>query len=246
MTFNFHGIYSSEDKMKFELAQKEDLKRICNYLNTPANHLGKIKFEVFDSRERKQKADPYHSISRASARFNEMAIYRFWNKSDNPHFPHEITHLVAHTWAKPYLLKAELDTWDNKKITKTVEMVSTSFVQEGLAIAVDDIVFKRKLLEDGETKFIDDWCKKQLNRIPETLVKVINIDGFGSLPNKIVVPFAASFSKYLLVSFGIDKYKVMYVSLKETDTPLANVKKIEKAYGQTEKVLLDNWRVSLE
>lgn len=245
MNFNFHGSYTPKNKEVFQQAQEEDLHKICNYLKTELNNLPQIKFEVFDTREGKQDADPHHSISRASARFREMTIYRFWLPAVDPHFPHETTHLIAHTWAKPYTLETELDTWDSKKIKKSVEMVSTSFMQEGLAIAVDDIVFRRKLMEEGESEYIDEWCKKQLAQIPKSLTGVINLDGFGSLPNKVVVPFSSSFSKYLLVAFGVDKYKKMYIALKETFTPQENVEILEKICGQKEKELLSYWIASL-
>lgn len=241
MICNFHGQYISEDKRSFELAQEEDLIRICDYLKTDADKLSRAKIEVFDSREGKQDADPNHSISRASARSGLMTIYRVWLPGDDVHFPHETTHLVAHTWAEPYTWEVELDTWDNKKLKKTVESVSTSFMQEGLAIAVDDIVFGRELLEEGELKFIDDWCREQKEQMPKSLVGIINLDGFGSLPNKVVVPFSASFSKYLLQMFGMDKYKEMYIALRETNTPEENIKSIERVYQQKENELLKGW-----
>lgn len=244
MTFNFHGNYSSEEKKRFEIAQEEDLKKICEYLDTNSGKLENIKFEIFDTRGGKQDSDPHHSISRASARFSEMTVYRFWSPTDDPHFPHETTHLVAHIWAEPYLLETELDTWDGKKIKKTVDMVSTSFMQEGLAIAVDDIVFGRKLVEDGELKYADDWCREQIDQIL-SVKKVINLNGFGSLPNKIVVPFAASISKFLLKKFGVDKYKQMYTRLKETSSPEENVRIIEECYRLSGQELLERWKESL-
>lgn len=244
MTFNFHGNYSPEEKKRFEIAQKDDLKKICEYLDTDSEELESIKFEIFDTREGKQEADPHHSISRASARFAEMAIYRFWTPTDDPHFPHEITHIVAHAWGVPYLLETELDTWDGQKIKKKVDMVSTSFMQEGLAIAIDDIVFRRKLMEDGELKYIDDWCREQIDQMP-SLKKVINLEGFGSLPNKIVVPFAASISKFLLRKLGVDKYKQMYTRLKETSSLEENVRIIEDYCRLDEQELLEKWKGSL-
>lgn len=246
MIYKFHGSYTSEEKKLFESAQKEDLRKICEYLQTDLDKLKSIHFEIFDTREGKQDSDPHHSISRASARFGEMTIYRFWQPQEDPHFPHETTHLVAHAWAEPYILETELDTWDNKKIKKTIEMVSTSFMQEGLAIAVDDIVFKRKLLEEGQSKPIDQWCVEQLDQMPKNLTEVINLDGFGSYPNKVVVPFAASFSKFLLLAYGLEKYKNVYVILKETAAPKENVGKILTVYGQTANDLLDEWRDSIK
>lgn len=245
MNYNFYGQYSEKEQDLFKYAQGDDLKKICRYLKTEISLLENIKFEIFDSREGKQNADPNHSISRASARFNEMTVYRFWLPTEDPHFPHETTHLVAHKWSRPYIFKTELDTWDSKKISRKLKMVSTSFMQEGLAIAVDDIVFKRKLLEERESKFIDKWCREQIDKMPKSLEKIINLDGFGSVENKVVVPFAASLSKYLLQEFGVDRYKSMYIQLKETISPEENVKVIEGVYGLTEKEILDKWRMFL-
>lgn len=245
MKFNFHGNYTQEDKTAFGLVQTEDAIKICQYLETPPQVTDKFIFEIFDTREGKQSADPNHSISRASARFAEMTVYRYWTYNDDSHFPHETTHLAAHTWARPYILKTELDTWDNKKIQKEIEMVSTSFMQEGLAIAVDDIVFNRKLLEEGENKFVDDWCREQVDRMPNSLLPVINLDGFSSLPNKVVVPFSASFSKFLLQKFGLEKYKKMYVSIKEIYSSRENVEIIESIYNQPDLELITSWRRSL-
>ncbi len=244
MIFHFDKNFDEKDRDLFKKAQEDDLKKICSYLQTDEKLLEKVRFEVFSTREGKQNADPNHSISRASARFEEMAIYRFWLPPEDPHFPHETTHLVAHTWTDPYLLKDELDTWDGKKITKTIEMVSTSFFQEGLAIAVDDIVFGRKLPEEGETKFIDDWCRDQIDKIPQ-LSQCINMEGFDSFENKLVVPFTASFSKYLLESFGVEIYKKMYISISETTSIKENINEIEKIYNMSENSLLQNWKSSL-
>lgn len=245
MLFNFHGSYTDDDQNKFRLAQEEDLLGICNYLKTDKSKVADIRFEVFDTREGKQSADPHHSISRASARFNEMALYRVWIPNDDPHFPHEITHLVAHTWAKPYVLTEDLDTAYNTKVKKTFKMVSTSFMQEGLAIAIDDMVFHRKLLEEGESKFIDDWCRGQLVKMPLTLKQVINLDGFGSIENRVVVPFAASISKYLLQKFGVDQYKKMYTGLMETNSPSENIRILEEIYQLSEKQILSQWQESI-
>jgi len=244
MLFQFVGSYSKKDKKIFKSAQRQDLKIILAYLKTPLQDAKNIKFEVFDTREGKQNADPNHSISRASARFAEMTIYRYWEPKDDPHFPHEITHLVAHTWTKPYKWRVELDTWDDKKIVKTVEMVSTSFMQEGLAIAVDDIIFKRKLLEEREYKFIDDWCREQIDNMP-TIKEVINLNGFGSFDNKLVVPFSASLSKYLLQKYGLSEYKKMYTSIKETNSAIKNVEILERLFGINKKELLADWRSSI-
>ena len=103
MKFYFDTNFTQEDKKLFIEAQKNDLSKICTYLQTDENLVEKTTYRVFGTRETKQDADPNHSISRASARFEEMAIYRFWlGASEDSHFPHELTHLVAHKWANPY------------------------------------------------------------------------------------------------------------------------------------------------
>ncbi len=241
MKFEFHGNYSEEEKNLFQDAQTEDLKRICEYLKVDFEEANKkISFQIFDTREGKQELDPNHSISRASARYNEMTVYRVWIPSEDPHFPHEITHLVAHLWAKPYQLTDELDTAYGTKITKTFNMVSTSFMQEGLAVAVDDMVFGRKLTEESEDRFIDDWCREQISQMPESLK--IAIKEYDALPIKIIMPFTASFSKFLINSFGIEKYKEMYALLREDLSADENGKNIESVYNINMNELYNNWK----
>lgn len=246
ITITFHGTYSGENKLRFFTTQEADLKRIYQYLMTDPKVLQGMRHEVFDSREGKQQADPNHSISRASARFQEFTLYRYWIPTDDPSFPHELTHLVAHRWTTPYQWTTILDTADGQQIEKTLDMVSTSFMQEGLAIAIDDIVFGKGLLEEGEVKPIDDWCREQTADMPTSLVSVINMAGFSSMQNKVVVPFSASFSKFLLQVYGVERYKQMYTQLKETNTPEENVGILEHVYGLSEKELLASWEICYE
>ena len=243
ISYNFYGIYAEEDKKRFIKTQNNDFEKICEYLKTDPKTI-KIIYNTYDTRDGKQDNDPNHRISRASARFDEMAIYRFWLASDDPSFPHEITHLIAHTWAKPYLWTATLDTAYGTEITKTIEMVSTSFFQEGLAIAVDNIVFKRKLLEEGEQKYIEEWCIESIDKIPK-LINIINYSGFNAYNNKIVVPFAASISQYLINKYGLNKFKEIYVSIKETNTPEQNISIIEQIIQLEENELFYLWKKSL-
>lgn len=118
-------------------------------------------------------------------------------------------------------------------------------MQEGLAIAVDDMLFNRQLPEKGQLKFIDDYCREQKDKLPSSLKSVVNLDGFGSMPNEVVVPFTASFSKFLIRQFGVQKYKDAYVSMKETQSPEENVKCLERIYGETEDSLLASWKKSI-
>lgn len=241
MKYYFQGNYTSKKQSDFQQAQESDLLKICDFLETEPSMLEVVSNHVFDTREGKQKADPNHSISRASARFEHMAIYRYWEPNDDPHFPHEITHLVAHTWAEPYDYEVDLDTWDDKIIRQKIKMVSTSFMQEGLAIAVDEIVFGRMLKESGEAKLIDQWVLDNIDQIPKSLVEVINFEEFCEWPNVLAVPTAASFTKYLLQKYGLAKYKQMYISLKETHAPDENVKKIEQVYKKSIDELYQSW-----
>lgn len=243
--FDFNGDYTDEDKARFELTQKSDLQKICFYLNTESLSLPEIAYHVYSSHPGKQEADPHHSISRASARFAENAIYRYWDPQENPSFPHEITHLVTHTWGEPYILTTELDTASGQKIIKDVEMVSTSFMQEGLAIAVDDILFQRTLKEGEKQMYPDDYCRNNKNLLPTSLTQVINLEGSGSFPNEVVVPFTASLSKFLLGEIGLEKYKKLYISLKETLSPEENVANLEEIIGTKEQEVLAAWRDSI-
>lgn len=242
VNFVFEGNFTDEQRQLFIDTQARDLEKICSYLKTSGVPI--ITYHVFDTLQGKRDNDPDHSVSRASARFGEMAVYRFWETREDPSFPHEMTHLVAHTWAKPYVWELEVDTWDGKKIKTAAEMLSTCFMQEGLAIAVDDIVFDKPLREDGEIKKIDDWCREQIDKIPKVR-DCINADNFFVLENKLVVPFTASFSKYLLQNFGVEKYKEMYVKLNETKTPEENIKVIEEIYGKSVEELQDSWKKSI-
>lgn len=245
MRFVFNGNYTNQEKEVFQKAQEEDFLKIYDYLKINPASVEKITYKVFDSRKGKQEADPNHSISRASARSGEMAVYRFWLPSDDSHFPHELTHLATAKWGKSYDWTLEVDTYDGKKITLTEPMLSTSFMQEGLAIAVDDIVFGRKLMEEDEEKFIDDWCREYKGKFPK-LAECINMDGFCAFENKLIVPFTASLSKFLLRTFGIEKFRQVYISLNELVPPADNVKVMENVFGLKEKELINKWGESIK
>lgn len=238
----FHGKYEPEAQERFRRAQEEDLNRICDYLQTDPEDVGGISFQVFDNRDEKQTADPLHSPSRASARFNEMTVYQVWQTENDPHFPHETTHLVAHKWSKPYQFTTELDTADGGQTTKTIEMVSTSFMQEGLAMAVDEIVFNREQPQQGAEGYADDLCRQKMDQMPTSLAECVNMEGFCSQKNEVIMPFTASFSKYLLQEYGVERYREMYTQLKETNSPEVNVRAIESVYGVAEDELMQAWR----
>ena len=246
MKYFFQGQYSLNQKNKFIKAQNDDWLKLKTFLQTENNKLDQIKFYIFDTREAKQTADPAHSISRASARFAEFSIYRFWQIDQDPHYPHEITHLVAHTWGNSYQFATKLDQADGSKLTAKIEMLSTSFWQEGLAIVVDELLFQRKLLENNQEKNIDDWCRLQLEQYAaDFLQEAINFDGFCSFPNDLVVPFAASLTKFLLKNFGLQLFKQLYVKASENKTPAENIALVEKIYNLNQPELFERWKESL-
>lgn len=241
--FNFQGKFSQAGKNLFVKTQTADLIKICSYLKINPKSLGLIKYFIFDSHQGKIDADPNHSVSRAVARYKENAIYRFWDKIEDPSFPHELTHLVAHHLDTPYRLHTEVDQANGEKLTIDIEMVSTSFMQEGLVIAVDDLVFNKKLKEEREFKFIDDWCRKQIDQMPKSLKSAM--EDFDTLPNKIIIPFTASLSKFLLNKYGLEKYIKVYCGLRETNSIEENIKVIEEVYSLDESTIFSDWESSL-
>ncbi len=240
--FDFHGEYSFEQQERFINIQEQDMQRLTKYLRTDPMHVAGITYHVYDTREAKHHADPQHSISRASARFDEYAIYRCWIPGEDPSFPHELTHLIAHRWGVPYQFTTTVDMANGASMTKTIGMLSTSFMQEGLALAVDEIFFQKRLHEAGKDRYVDDFCREYKEQMPTSLAQVINFEGFCSLPNEVVVPFTASFSKYLIGHYGIENYKVLYCQIQEVLSPQENIRLIENIYAVSEQELLNGWR----
>lgn len=249
--YTFHGAYAAGDRARFQRAQERDVGTICVLLSVNRNALRDItiRFEVFSDRDAKAIADPLHSPSRASARFKEMAIYRVWKPSDDPRFPHELTHLIAHTLGTPYVWTADVETASGAMETHTIELLSTSFLQEGLAVAIDDLIFKRTWPpQDPNAKSVDDWCRAGLaagKQYPGSLVSCINFDGFNAWENDVIMPFAASFVKFLMEAYGLAKLKAAYVVVRETASPQENVRVLEQAIGVDERTLLAQWRERL-
>ena len=227
MIYHFHDDFTTADKTKFRAAQTNDLAKICAFLETaPPN----ITYEVFASVADKQAADPLHSKSAASARFREMTIFRAWTPADDAHLPHEMTHLVAHTWARPYLFHTVLTDANGREFATDIDMVSTSFVQEGLAMAVDDMIFRRKLFANSER--LDDLLAQFREKFPP-LEQVINYDGFSEFDYWIGMTFAAGLCRHLLKNFPLDQFKRFYIALRETASPADNVRELEQIYQRS-------------
>lgn len=245
--FIFRGVYSPEAQQSFIDAQYADTTEVCEYLGVTREVVPKdlkLFVLVFDTQEKKKVADPFHVGSRASARFNEMELYRVWMQDEDPHFPHELTHLIAHTWGEPYSWVVELkDSETGKEYQRATMMVSTSFFQEGLAIAVDELQFRRSW-RDG--KFADELCREYEREIREieSLEQCINFSDMNMFPDEVIMPFAGSFVKFLIQTFGMEVFRGLYVSVRETDSPWENVSEIERICGISEKELLLQWRES--
>ena len=59
------------------------------------------------------------------------------------------------------------------------------------------------------------------------------------------MPFAASISQYLINKYGLNKFKEIYVSIKETNTPEQNISIIEQIIQLEENELFYLWKKSL-
>ena len=244
IAFHFDGIFSDAAKEEFETAQKEDAKLLSAYLGIQRPVF--ITYRVFETRKAKQAEDPLHSVSRASARFDEMTVYRQWTSGEDSHFPHEMTHLLAHTWGEPYKWTVQLPGEDGT-VEREIEMVSTSFFQEGLAVAVDELVFRRPWRMEDIDRFADDWCryyKKDLDSIT-SISQFLQFKEFDALDQKIAMPLAASFVKFLIVRYGMEKFRRLYTHVRETQLLRESLTIVEAVYDKKETDVLQEWKVSI-
>lgn len=245
LVFGFHGNFTETDQHRFIEAQRKDAETIVRFLQPKSDHNRNlsIKFEIFFDRADKLKADPLQSHGRAAARFKEMTVYRVWRPEEDERFPHEITHLVAHSLSKPYSFKVKLPDEDGVNRERELELVSTSFLQEGLAIATDDILFNRPWFYKDEHGSLRELTKKFYSEIKgiQVLEQVINFDGFNSHGDAAVL-FAASFVKFLIERYGLEIFKRVYMQTKETIDSKKNVRIIEKIYRKSQSDLLKEWR----
>lgn len=233
--FIFRGVYSPEAQQLFIDAQYTDAADACECLGVTAHTAPKdlkLFVLVFDSQEKKKSADPFHAGSRASARFNEMELYRYWRADEDPHFPHELTHLIAHVWGESY-------SWVAGQ--HATLMMSTSFFQEGLALAVDEFCFKRQWVRG---KFLDELCREYAADLAaiHSLEQCVNFDGMNTFQDTVIMPFAGSFVKFLIQEFGMDTFKNIYTHTQEILSPWENIAEVEKICGMSEKELLRRWR----
>jgi hypothetical protein len=202
-------------------------KYFSNFLVKP---LKAINYIVCSSREEKQRLDPHHAGSRACARVQENAVYRYWVPTDDPHFPHELVHLYAHNLGVPYNFSVDLTNFDGSETRRDVPMVSTSLMQEGLAVALDDMLFERTIHENGRWEKLVTYVK-EISDWSFLSHEMLNFDGFVNIPNQVIIPFTGYFSRFLIEKFGFEKYKQVYASQSELKTPDENAKEFYNAYG---------------
>lgn len=121
------------------------------------------------------------------------------------------------------------------------------FLQEGIAIAVDELAFGKKLRENDQELWPDEYVKyslKSRTSLPR-LTEVMLFDGFNKYPNELVVPMAASWFKYLWQTYGSEKCRSLFVSM----TELMDAEEIDgitmRIFDKTVSSLQNDWELSL-
>lgn len=213
----FEPGYTNDEKASFQAQQVNDYMVVSSFLHTLPQDKP-IKMYVYLTREAKSQNDPLHTISRASYRSLTHSIYRVWDRSkDSASFPHEIVHAVTQHWGKPYPFSFICDTADGKEIRLTVPCVSLSFLEEGIAIATDELAFYRKLREGEEMLWPDEYVQRMIvGGVPiPPLTSMLKFDDFCAHDNVVAVPMAASWTKYLLTQMTMEQYRELFVSMRE-------------------------------
>jgi hypothetical protein len=242
--YHYHGDYTDEEKAIFEMRQENDLMVICGYLDcTLPKEL--IKMYICPTRKVKQILDPHHSPSRASYRSDTHSIYRVWDKDfKTASFPHEITHAIAHLWGTPYLFTTTIDTATQGALEITTSMVSTSFLQEGLAIATDELAFGYKHAIAGARCWQLEHMQKFLatkSPLP-SLLEMQHFTTFADLPNEISIPIAVTWTMFLMERFGLKTYKAYYVAMTESLTTSEMQSVTSRIFATSFHELYESWR----
>jgi hypothetical protein len=240
--YEYFGDYSEQQTADFAEVQESDLQKILTYLNVETPKV-KYKYKIFPTLIEKQRADPNHSVSHACARVDERAIYRVLGpEMEQLSFPHELVHLVAHDIAPQYKWEVELDTYNGKKYKKTIEFDSTSFLQEGLAILIDELVFGNKLREAGEYHYIDDWVRHNTDKTDLKPHDILDFYKSCAQPPLFATPICASFCKFLVEKYGMEKFMQVYRASSELNTEKENIRVLEKTYNEDIDFLEDEWK----
>ena len=156
-------------------------------------------------------------------------------------------------------IKKEKENWKSKKIE--VHCIYSNKVKcigehedthlLSLPLGVATFLFSEGsaefMSEKWDQKDIDFWAKKYLKRDKlYSLEFLIDNKNWNKINEAIVYPQAGSFIRYLVKTYGLEKFKEVYKNLSRNKTAKQNVKIIEKVYFKSMKELEENWKEHLE
>jgi len=237
--YYFFGPYDQKMIFEFVKTQEHDLKKILTFLGV-TNFAARLSYKIYPTLEEKRKADPFHSGSYACAR--RETIYRVLGESmPGPSFPHEIVHLVMHAISPVYKWEVDLDTFDGKKQKETVTMDSISYLQEGLALLIDEMVFSNKLREAGEYRYLNEWVHHNKGKHNIRVREQIDFYEFCAKNPIYGTPMCGSFCMYLVKQYGLPAFLGVYKEATELLSKEDNIALIERAYGATLEELEGAW-----
>ena len=243
--YYFYGEFGKKEITDFVDTQERDLEKILGFLNVD-DLRARFSYKVYPDLEKKREADPYHSGSYACARVGEKTIYRVLGEDmQNPSFPHEIVHLVMHEISPTYNWEVELDTFDGKKQKEVIPMDSISYLQEGMALLIDEIVFENKLREAGEYRYLDEWVHHNEGKHNIKTKNQIDFYEFCAQNPLYGTPMCGSFCMYLVKKYGLDKFMELYKKTSELFKKEKNILIIESNYGKTLNELESEWLKSI-
>ncbi len=172
------------------------------------NFTEKINYYLFDSPLEVGKLYGINEPINGFAVWGENKIYAVYNETIKCIGAHEDAHLISFVINAP----------------------KSNFIVEGLAMYFDE---KWWGLDN------DNWASyyKDINK-DLSITKVLNNDEFDSYNCEITYPIAGAFTKYLIDTFGIEKYKEFY---KISDYPKSSDFKIIFNYT-IEELELDFWK----
>jgi len=145
--------------------------------------------------------------------------------------------------------KFEIHSLYNNKIKCIGEHEDTHLLSISLGVAV--FLFSEGLAEFMSEKWhqkdIDFWTRKYLKENKLYSLKfLINNKNWSKIDEMIVYPQAGSFMKYLIKTYGLEKFKQVYRNLSRKKTNRQNIKIIEDIYSKSIKRLEENWKTYLK
>lgn len=245
-TYRFFGIPPDEETIQeFIATQEADLAAVRTFLGVSAD-ADAYHYQVYPTLEAKRMADPHHSPSRASTRANERTIYRVLGpEMPELSFPHELVHLVMHDNSPTYLWEVKLDNPDGSSHYEAIQMDSISFLQEGLAVTVDELAFRNMLCEAGEYRFADEWVRQNASEHSIAVPDILQFEALSEQNPVYAMPICASFCKYLITTYGMPLFLDLYRSCHESDLHEQTVTEFRNNYGKDLTTLEIEWQQSL-